>query len=127
MTILIVDDNKEYAESLSDILIAKGYQVSVLDDSRFAYQTIKDSKPDIALLDLSMPVSGFDIAWNVNKDRETLGLKTKIFGITSYFHIDNNHWLIKLCQFQGIFYKMYPERIINSLQELECLQTLKIA
>ncbi len=120
MTILIVDDNKEYAESLGSIFIAKGYQVSVLDDSRFAYQTIKDNKPDIALLDLNMPVSGFEIAWYINKEREALGIKTKIFGITSYFHIDDDHWLVKLCKFQKIFDKMYPELLVNYLEELKC-------
>ena len=61
--ILIVDDQQANIDVLTDFLEMQGYtNLKQLIDSREVIATVADYKPDILLLDLTMPyLSGFDI------------------------------------------------------------------
>lgn len=61
--ILLVDDQQDNVDVLHDFLEMQGYQnIQSTTDSRDVQRLMKEFKPDIILLDLSMPyLSGFDI------------------------------------------------------------------
>ncbi len=52
--ILIVDDNKDLADSLSDILNAEGYRCATAYSAESAFRTAKTLAPHIALLDIKL-------------------------------------------------------------------------
>ena len=55
LKIMIVDDNKEFCESISDVLEMQGHTaVSSLDGEK-AIALVKDDPPDVVLLDMVMP------------------------------------------------------------------------
>jgi len=59
--LLIVDDEPSLRESLSQIFIGRGYNVSYAHDGFSALDEMKAELPDIILSDLNMPgMSGFD-------------------------------------------------------------------
>jgi len=59
--LLIVDDEPSLRESLSQIFIGRGYNVSCAHDGFSALDEMKTELPDIILSDLNMPgMSGFD-------------------------------------------------------------------
>ncbi len=62
-TILIVDDNEANIEVIKGMLELAGYKNLIsTSDSRKVLELIKNTKPDLLLLDLMMPyLSGFDI------------------------------------------------------------------
>ena len=61
--ILIVEDDKDIARALQLRLVNKGFEVSVAHDAATATIVARKAKPDVALLDISMPGgSGFDVA-----------------------------------------------------------------
>ena len=53
--ILVVDDEKDVVEFLTELLEDNGYQVSSAYDGIEAMELIEESKPDLILLDLQMP------------------------------------------------------------------------
>ncbi len=55
-TILLTDDNGEFAQNLSDILELKGYTVLIASDGFRALDIIKESPVDLILMDIKMPV-----------------------------------------------------------------------
>jgi CheY-like chemotaxis protein len=60
LRVLIADDNRDAAESLGVLLNLGGDEVMVVEDGSAAVQAARDWRPDLAVLDLDMPVmNGF--------------------------------------------------------------------
>lgn len=53
--VLVVDDEKDIVEFLTQLLEDNGYQVSSANDGLEAMKLVEESKPDLILLDLQMP------------------------------------------------------------------------
>jgi PAS domain S-box-containing protein len=61
--VLIVDDNVDAAESLSHLLEAWGHQVCTAHDGATALELAAEFQPDLALVDIGLPVlDGFEVA-----------------------------------------------------------------
>ena len=61
--VLIADDNRDAAESLSLLLELAGHEVRVVHLGRAALSLAQTFRPDIALLDIGMPdLSGYEVA-----------------------------------------------------------------
>src|SRR5829696_3131129 len=53
--VLVVDDDRAIRESLARALELDGYEVSLASDGAAALATIRESRPDIAVVDVMMP------------------------------------------------------------------------
>ena len=61
--ILIVDDNRDFAESLAIILGSLGHDVRVANDGIEGLEEAQKFHPEIAFLDIGMPrLNGYDLA-----------------------------------------------------------------
>ena len=61
--VLVVDDNEDSAQLLAEILVQKGYHARVALDAVSALQVAAEMRPDIAILDIGLPVmDGYDLA-----------------------------------------------------------------
>ncbi len=61
--VLVVDDNEDAARTMGALLAAQGHEVSVFFNAREALDFASASLPDVAFLDLNMPVfDGFALA-----------------------------------------------------------------
>lgn len=70
--ILIVDDLPENREVIQDILHGEPYELLEAGDGEQALKIVKQSEPDLILLDAVMPrMSGFEVAKRVKADRIT--------------------------------------------------------
>ncbi|MBI4651232.1 response regulator [Candidatus Desantisbacteria bacterium] len=59
--ILIVDDNEELCENLSDIIKFKGYEVYTVYDGYKAIDAVKNNKYNMVIIDVKMPgINGVD-------------------------------------------------------------------
>lgn len=56
MTILVVDDEKDLRETLKSALEIEGYSVITADNGLIGIMLAQEKKPDLILLDISMPV-----------------------------------------------------------------------
>lgn len=65
--LLVVDDNRDAADSLSEVLRMLDYQVVTAYDGHGAMAAVRAAMPDAAFLDLSMPdTSGYDLLRELN-------------------------------------------------------------
>ncbi len=66
--ILVVDDNHDSADSLSQLLSLLGYESAAAYDGLSAIDLIPGFRPDVVLLDLGMPkLTGFDVARRIRE------------------------------------------------------------
>lgn len=61
--VLVVDDNEDGAEMLAEVLASRGHITRVAHDAPSALRVAAEFSPDVALLDLGLPVmDGFELA-----------------------------------------------------------------
>jgi DNA-binding NtrC family response regulator len=66
--ILVVDDEKEYANVLAERLQIKGYQTKACYSGKEALVTLRDCDMDVVVLDLVMPeMDGIDVLKEIKK------------------------------------------------------------
>lgn len=69
LRVLLVDDEKEFVESLSERLELRNLEAAVVHDGEEALKTVHEDKHDLMVLDLRMPgVDGIDVLRKMKKD-----------------------------------------------------------
>jgi len=82
--ILVVDDNPDAAETLADTLRELGYEVQVANDGPRAIELARQFRPDVALLDIGLPVmDGYELAERLQALRE-LEHGIRLIAVTGY-------------------------------------------
>ena len=67
--ILVVDDSPTDRQYLSDILTKSGYKVSTAESAEDALAKVKQSPPDLVLMDVVMPgQNGFQLTRAITRD-----------------------------------------------------------
>jgi CheY-like chemotaxis protein len=75
--ILLVDDDADFVESTRIVLESKPYDVIVAKDGDEGLQKAKETKPDLIILDVIMPVKdGFTAAEQLKKDPQLSRIPT---------------------------------------------------
>jgi two-component system alkaline phosphatase synthesis response regulator PhoP len=70
--VLVIDDDNEFVEAMTNVLDAKGYEVDSAPNGKVGIAKAREQKPDIILLDVMMTTKseGFDVARELNKDKK---------------------------------------------------------
>jgi signal transduction histidine kinase/DNA-binding response OmpR family regulator len=75
LRILVVDDNVDAAESIAEVLELLGNRVRVAHDGLEALRLARESVPDLALLDIGLPViDGYELAQRLRSEHPSLRL-----------------------------------------------------
>jgi signal transduction histidine kinase/DNA-binding response OmpR family regulator len=83
ISVLVVDDNVDAATLLGDLLSSRGYDAHVAHDAREALQLAADFVPDVALLDIGLPVmDGYELARRLRALPAWRGVK--LLALTGY-------------------------------------------
>ena len=76
LRILVVDDNRDAADTLAALLAAMGHTTATAHDGDAALRTLAAFAPAVVFLDLGMPgMSGYDVAAEIRKDPRNDGLR----------------------------------------------------
>jgi CheY-like chemotaxis protein len=72
LKVLCVDDNEDAADSLGEMLVMAGHDVTVCHDGASALAAVQAGfRPDVAVLDISMPgIDGCQLAAALRADRD---------------------------------------------------------
>ena len=71
--VLVVDDDEGVLTAVSWALEADGFSVETATDGLSALESLDRNRPDLMVLDLSMPgLSGIDVLTRVRRDEEEL-------------------------------------------------------
>ena len=68
--VLMIDDDPEFVEAISNLLDAKGYDVHTASDGKEGIAKVRAENPDLILLDVMMTTKseGFDVARELHED-----------------------------------------------------------
>lgn len=73
--ILVIEDNEMNRDMLSRRLIKKGFEVILAGDGEEGIRKAQTDKPDLILLDLSLPVlDGWEAARRLKSNKETISI-----------------------------------------------------
>ena len=87
-SVLIVDDDIGILETLQYLLLNEGHHVTAARDGQDAINQYKETKPDIVLMDIKMPVmNGFDAFFKIKEFDENANVV-----LTSSYAIDNEEY-----------------------------------
>jgi signal transduction histidine kinase/CheY-like chemotaxis protein len=80
--ILVVDDDPNIRELLSQEFVEAGYQVQLASNGREAVAAVRRERPDLIVLDVMMPeMNGFDVAAVLKNDPATMDIPIVILSI----------------------------------------------
>jgi signal transduction histidine kinase/ActR/RegA family two-component response regulator len=83
LRVLIADDNRDAADSLSMLLTIDGHEVRTVYGGRAAVHAVETFRPDVALLDIGMPeLDGYAAAQAIRQQRS--GVNTYLIAITGW-------------------------------------------
>lgn len=81
--ILVVDDNRDSANTLAMLLKISGYETQTAGDGASAIESTADFKPEVILLDIGLPdMSGYDVCKQLRQ--QTLDPRPKIVAVTGW-------------------------------------------
>ena len=81
--ILVVDDNADAADLLGEVLDAHGHEIRVALDGPSALRVAEEFRPEIAVLDLGLPVmDGYELAQRLRATPALAGLR--LIAVTGY-------------------------------------------
>ncbi len=81
--VLVVDDNRDAADMLADLLRELGHTVEVAYDGPSAVSAAARFEPDVALVDIGLPVmDGHQVAGHIRQDPSTT--KVRLIALTGY-------------------------------------------
>lgn len=82
-SVLVVDDNRDAAELLGEALQTWGYTVRVAHDGPAAIRLVTEFTPDVALLDIGLPVmDGYELARSLKQN--PVLRHTRLIALTGY-------------------------------------------
>lgn len=74
-TVLVVDDESDLLACIEGLLEDEGYSVVTCPDGKQALDYLREARPDVALVDLMMPImSGFDLVRAVKEEQRLDGM-----------------------------------------------------
>jgi CheY-like chemotaxis protein len=83
LRILIVEDNKDAADSLARLLALFGYEAEIARDGFAALQKAREFEPGVILLDIGLPgINGYDVARQLGELPS--GKKPLLLAMTGY-------------------------------------------
>jgi two-component system OmpR family response regulator len=120
LRVLVVDDNRDAADSLCTLLKIWGYDCRVAYDGNEGLEVARDYRPDCLLLDICMPrMDGYLLARHL---RQQSGMeKVKLIALTAY----SDEWHVSHIREAGFDYHLVKpadpsdiERILTMLNEV---------
>ena len=116
-SILLVDDDTGILETLQYLLLNEGYQVVAARDGQDAINQYKETKPDVVLMDIKMPImNGFNAFFRIKEFDKNANVV-----LTSSYAIDNEEYqYAKKSGLVGMLSKPFTiEKIINMIDKCQ--------
>jgi PAS domain S-box-containing protein len=87
-TVLVVDDNRDAADTLAMLLDMDGYDTLVAHSGKDALESVSRDRPDAVILDIGMPdLNGYEVARRIREEAHGRGVF--LLAITGWGHPDD--------------------------------------
>lgn len=117
--ILAIEDNQDIRELITFFLKRDGFQISTASDGISGLSLIKETKPDLVLLDVMMPeFSGFEVLDAIRKDKNSKIREVPILMITSVSTIEDVDRALELGANDYLVKPFRSEKLVEKVREL---------
>ena len=117
--ILAIEDNADIRQLISVILEREGYQISTAADGISGLSLIKETKPDLVLLDVMLPeFSGFEVLDALRKDKNSKVREVPVLMITSKSTVEDVDQALELGATGYLVKPFRPEKLVEKVREL---------
>jgi PAS domain S-box-containing protein len=83
--VLVVEDNRDAAEALSQLLVMSGHEVEVVNDGASALEKLEEFPADVVLLDIGLPrMDGYMVAHAIRARFANLDTRPRLLALTGY-------------------------------------------
>ena len=118
-TITAIDDNKDIRDLLSFILEKEGFSVATAADGDTGLTMIRETPPDLVLLDVMMPeFSGFDVLNAIRTDKDVNVRSLKVLMITAKSATEDVEAALDLGANSYIIKPFRPAKLVEKVREL---------
>jgi len=118
--ILVVDDNEDAAELLSELLRDLGHQVATAFDAAQALHTASQFQPQIAVLDIGLPVmDGYELASRLRERSGTGGEPLHLIALTGYGQEQDRERARRAGFDQHLVKPVDPGMLISTIEAIE--------
>jgi len=115
--VLVVDDNPDAAELLEDALASAGHEVRTAPDGPSALQLVKSFAPDIAFLDIGLPVmDGYELAGLLRRLPALRGVP--LVAVTGYAQDDDRQRALDSGFTEHLAKPLDPDRVLECIERL---------
>jgi PAS domain S-box-containing protein len=113
--LLLVDDNVDFTEVLGPFLREVGYDVTVAHDGPSALSSLQRPFPEIAIIDIGLPVmDGYELGVRL---RDQVGAQLRLFAMTGYGQPDDQEKSKRLGFERHLVKPVDPTSLIAALAE----------
>ncbi len=90
LRVLVIEDNRDAAETMRDLLELYGHEVRVALDGPTGVEAAREFRPQVVLCDIQLPgMSGYDVARTLREDPATHA--TRLIAVTGYGLAEDRH------------------------------------
>jgi CheY-like chemotaxis protein len=115
--VLLVDDNSDAAEMLAQVLRGVGHEVAVAHDGPSALATARTFEPEVALLDIGLPVmDGYELARHL---RTALPSAPLLIAITGYGQQHDHQRSLDAGFADHLVKPVDPARLVDTLSRMQ--------
>jgi two-component system CheB/CheR fusion protein len=115
--VLVVDDNKDEAESLAMFVQLAGHEVQMAHDGPTALEVVRKFKPEVVLLDIGMPgMDGYEVASNLRRQPELA--KLCLVAVTGYGQDDDRRRAFAAGFTHHVTKPIEPDRLLDLIANL---------
>lgn len=108
--ILVVDDEKDIVEVISKRLSQEGFEPIPAYDGEEALIKVKETSPDVILLDLTMPkLNGFEVLKRVREEYKDkwipviiVSANADLESVKKSYNLEADHYLTKPCSMENV-------------------------
>lgn len=108
--ILVVDDEKDIVDAISKKLLQEGFDPIPAYDGEEALTKVKETSPDVILLDLTMPkLNGFEVLKRVREEYKDkwipviiVSASTDLESVKKSYNLEADHYLTKPCSMENV-------------------------
>lgn len=108
--LLVVDDEKDVVDVVSEKLIRQGYEVVTAYTGTEALDKVRSDNPDIILLDLILPgLNGFEVLREIREKHKDkwrpviiISSKNELETVMDCYHLEADLYLTKPCSIMDI-------------------------
>jgi len=84
-TVMIVEDNELNMKLFNDLLRANGYATMPMRNGYEALDALKDSRPDLIIMDIQLPeISGLEVTKRIKQDKDETLRAIPVIAVTAF-------------------------------------------